>query len=35
MGYEFLHFQANYFQLGKPSGVFQFDDMTAGLRADG
>jgi len=35
MGYEYLHFQANYFQLGKPSGVFQFDDMTAGLRPDG
>jgi Carboxypeptidase regulatory-like domain/TonB-dependent Receptor Plug Domain len=29
MGYEFLFFQANYFQLGQPSGVFQFDNMTA------
>jgi hypothetical protein len=35
MGYEFLYFQANYFQLGQPSGVFQFDNMTAGLQPDG
>jgi hypothetical protein len=35
MGYEFLYFQANYFQLGQPSGVFQFDNMTAGLQKDG
>ena len=35
MGYEFLHFQANYFQLGQPSGVFQFDNMTSGLQANG
>ena len=35
MGYEFLHFGANYFQLGRPSGVFQFDNMTAGLLANG
>ncbi|MBV9227200.1 MAG: TonB-dependent receptor [Acidobacteriaceae bacterium] len=35
MGYEFLYFQANYFQLGQPSGIFQFDTMTAGLRPDG
>jgi Carboxypeptidase regulatory-like domain/TonB dependent receptor/TonB-dependent Receptor Plug Domain len=35
MGYEFLNFQANYFQLGQPSGVFQFDNMTAGLQPNG
>ncbi|HXE15076.1 MAG TPA: TonB-dependent receptor [Bryobacteraceae bacterium] len=35
MGYEFLHFQANYSQLGQPSGIFQFDDMTAGLQPNG
>jgi Carboxypeptidase regulatory-like domain/TonB dependent receptor/TonB-dependent Receptor Plug Domain len=35
MGYEFLDFQANYFQLGQPSGVFQFDNMTAGLQPNG
>jgi hypothetical protein len=35
MGYEFLSFQANYFQLGQPSGVFQFDNMTAGLQPNG
>jgi len=34
-GYEFLYFQANYFQLGQPSGVFQFDNMTAGLQPNG
>ena len=34
-GYEFLNFQANYFQLGQPSGVFQFNDMTAGLQPNG
>jgi len=35
MGYELLYFRANYFQLGQPSGVFQFDNMTAGLQANG
>jgi hypothetical protein len=35
MGYEFLDFRANYFQLGQPSGVFQFDNMTAGLQPNG
>jgi hypothetical protein len=35
MGYEFLYFTANYFQLGQPSGVFQFDNTTAGLQANG
>jgi len=35
IGYEFLYFQANYFQLGQPSGVFQFDDTTAGLQPNG
>jgi hypothetical protein len=44
MGYEYLHFQANYFQAGppaaqlgagEPSGVFQFDNMTAGLLPNG
>ncbi len=35
MGYEFLYFRANYFQLGQPSGVFQFDNMTAGLQPNG
>lgn len=34
-GYEILYFRANYFQLGQPSGVFQFDNMTAGLQANG
>ena len=35
VGYEFIHYQANYFQLGQPSGVFQFDNMTAGLQNNG
>jgi hypothetical protein len=35
MGYEVLYFTANYFQLGLPSGVFQFDNMTAGLQPNG
>src|SRR5215471_7182274 len=35
MGYEVLDFRANYFQLGQPSGIFQFDNMTAGLLASG
>jgi hypothetical protein len=35
MGYEMLYFTANYFQLGQPSGVFQFDNMTAGLQPNG
>jgi hypothetical protein len=35
MGYELLYFTANYFQLGLPSGVFQFDNMTAGLQPNG
>jgi hypothetical protein len=34
-GYEVLYFRANYFQLGQPSGVFQFDNTTAGLQATG
>jgi hypothetical protein len=34
-GYELLNFRANYFQLGQPSGVFQFDNMTAGLQPNG
>ena len=34
-GYEILYFRANYFQLGQPSGIFQFDNMTAGLQANG
>ena len=34
-GYEILYFRANFFQLGQPSGVFQFDNMTAGLQANG
>ncbi len=35
LGYELLNFRANYFQLGQPSGVFQFDNMTAGLQPNG
>jgi hypothetical protein len=35
MGYEVLDFRANYFQLGQPSGVFQFDNTTAGLQPSG
>ena len=35
MGYELLNFRANYFQLGTPSGIFQFDNMTAGLQPNG
>jgi hypothetical protein len=35
MGYEIIHFRANYKQLGQPSGVFQFDTMTAGLQPNG
>jgi hypothetical protein len=35
IGYEFLDFRANYWQLGQPSGVFQFDNMTAGLQPSG
>src|SRR5258708_12264066 len=35
MGYEILSFQANYWQFGQPSGVFQFDNMTAGLQPTG
>jgi hypothetical protein len=35
LGYELLYFRANYFQLGQPSGVFQFDNMTAGLQPSG
>jgi hypothetical protein len=34
-GYEALHFRGNYYQLGQPSGVFQFDSMTAGLQPNG
>jgi hypothetical protein len=34
-GYELLYFRANYFQLGQPSGIFQFDNMTAGLQPTG
>ena len=35
MGYEMLYFRANYFQFGQPSGIFQFDNMTAGLQPNG
>jgi hypothetical protein len=35
MGYEFIYFEANYIQLGQPSGIFQFDNMTAGLQPNG
>jgi len=35
MGYEILRFRGNYFQLGQPSGIFQFDNMTAGLQPSG
>ncbi len=35
MGYELLDFRGNFFQLGQPSGVFQFDNMTAGLQPNG
>jgi hypothetical protein len=35
MGYEYLDFQANYWQLGQPSGIFQFNNMTAGLQPSG
>ncbi|MDQ2898259.1 MAG: TonB-dependent receptor [Acidobacteriota bacterium] len=35
MGYELLNFSDNYFQLGQPSGIFQFDNMTAGLQPSG
>jgi carboxypeptidase family protein/TonB-dependent receptor-like protein len=35
LGYELVYFRANYFQLGQPSGVFQFDNMTAGLQPNG
>ena len=35
VGYEVLFFRANYFQLGQPSGIFQFDNMTAGLQPNG
>ena len=31
-GYELLYFRANFFQLGQPSGIFQFDNMTSGLQ---
>ncbi len=33
MGYELLNFRGNFVQLGTPSGVFQFDNMTSGLQA--
>ena len=35
VGYEILNLGANYYQLGQPSGVFQFDNMTAGLQPNG
>ena len=35
MGYEILDFRANYCQLGQPSGVFPFDQMTAALQPNG
>ncbi len=35
MGYEILNFDANYLQVGQPSGIFQFDNMTAGLQPNG
>ncbi len=34
-GYELLNFDANYLQVGQPSGIFQFDNMTAGLQPNG
>ena len=34
-GFEVLHFRMDYHQLGQPSGIFQFDGMTAGLQASG
>ena len=34
-GTKCCHFRANYFQLGKPSGIFQFDNMTSGLQPSG
>jgi hypothetical protein len=34
-GYEMLFFRANFFQLGNPSGIFQFDNMTSGLQPSG
>lgn len=35
MGYEILAFRANYWQLGQPSGLFDFDQMTAALQPSG
>jgi hypothetical protein len=35
MGYEILHFRANYVQTGTPSGIFQFTNTTAGLQPNG
>jgi hypothetical protein len=35
MGFELLDFRGNYFQLGQPSGIFQFDSMTSGLQPSG
>lgn len=34
-GYELLYLTANYWQVGQPSGIFQFDNMTAGLQPNG
>jgi hypothetical protein len=34
-GYELLFLKANYWQIGQPSGVFQFDNMTAALQPNG
>lgn len=35
VGYELLKFRGNFVQLGNPSGIFQFDNMTAGLQPNG
>src|SRR5262249_42152038 len=35
VGYEILNAGANYYLVGQPSGVFQFDNMTAGLQPNG
>ncbi len=34
-GYELLNFRGNLSQIGQPSGIFQFDNMTAGLQPNG
>jgi hypothetical protein len=35
MGYEVLRFRLNYSETNRPSGDFRFDNMTAGLQANG